>query len=162
MNSPNDALVYGLAVSKQTLDAFIADFKGADWLHRVAPKANCAAWIVGHLVLTERRALTIGGVKDLPALPQGFEQRFARDETAPSASDFGDTSILVPLFDRFRSMTIEHVRGMTVAQLNQPLEKPNPRFGTVGEFIGYMAMHVSMHAGQISFIRRSLGRAPIV
>jgi uncharacterized damage-inducible protein DinB len=59
-------------------------------------------------------------------------------------------------------MTIDYIRRATPEQLNKPLEKPNPRFGTVGEFAAFMAMHVTMHAGQITIIRRALGRPPIM
>ncbi|HSV14436.1 MAG TPA: DinB family protein [Tepidisphaeraceae bacterium] len=162
MNTPADVIAYSLALSRQMLGTFTADLNGADWLARSAQKANCAAWIIGHLVMTERRALTFAGVTDLPPLPAGFEQRFARDEHAAAAGDFGDTSILVPLFDQHRAMTIDYVKRATPEQLNKPLEKPTPRFGTVGEFAAFMAMHTMMHAGQITFIRRSLGRPPIV
>jgi hypothetical protein len=162
MNTATEALAYSLNASKQMLDTHTADLKGDDWLHRICPKANCAAWIVGHLVLVERRVLTFAGVKDLPPLPEGFEKRFARDETAPGASDFGDTSVLVSLFDQHRSMTIDQVRRATPELLSKPLEKPNPRFGTVGEFIAFISLHVTMHAGQITYIRRSLGRPPII
>ena len=81
MNNAIDAVVFSLSASQRMLDFFTADLKGPDWLHRPCPKANCAAWIVGHLVMAERRVLTNFGVADLPALPDGFEKRFARDET---------------------------------------------------------------------------------
>ena len=35
-------------------------------------------------------------------------------------------------------------------------------FATLGEMLNFMALHAAMHAGQITIIRRSLGRPPIV
>ena len=162
MNTAGDAIAYAINMSRLMLNTFTADLKGDDWLHRPTPKANCAAWTVGHIILADRRALTLLGVQDLPPLPEGFEKRFARDETAPGANDFGDTAILTPLFDRHRQLLTEAAQRATPELLDKPLEKPNPRFKTVGEFAAFMALHTTMHAGQISIIRRSLGRPPIV
>lgn len=162
MNTPGETIAYAILASRKMLDLYTSDIAGSDWLHRTSPKANCAAWTVGHLVLSARRALTLLGATDLPLLPEGFEKRFARDEFAPGAADFGDTSILVPLFDRHHEQLADTLRRSSPELLNKPLEKPNPRFGTVGEFAGYMALHAAMHAGQITLIRRSLGRPPLV
>jgi hypothetical protein len=162
MQTAGQTIAYALRASRQQLDMFTADLKGSDWLHRPSPKANCAAWIVGHLILADRRPMGLLGASDLPTLPEGFEKRFARDETAPGAADFGDTSILVPLFDRQRERFIDAVTRADESLLNKPVEKPTPRYGTVGELAAYMALHASMHAGQITLIRRSLGRPPIV
>jgi hypothetical protein len=151
-----------LSASKLMVDMHTADLRGSDWLHRATPMANCAAWTVGHLVIADRRVLTLLGVTDLPELPEGFEKRFARDETAPRASDFGDTSVLVPLFDKHRELMIATLKRTSPELLNKPLEKPTARFSTVGEFAAFMALHSSMHAGQITIIRRSLGRPALV
>jgi hypothetical protein len=35
-------------------------------------------------------------------------------------------------------------------------------FKTPGQLAHFMAIHTTMHAGQISMIRRSLGRPPVI
>ena len=162
METAGEGIAYAVTAARKMLDLYTTDLTGGDWLHRPSPKANCAAWIVGHLVLSSRRALTLLGASDLPPLPDGFEKRFARDETAPGAGDFGDTSVLVPLLDRHHDLLAETLRRTGADVLNKPLEKPNPCFGTVGEFASYMALHAAMHGGQITLIHRSLGRPPLV
>ena len=158
----NDAIAHNLTAAGALLERFTADLTPKDYLHRPCAGGNCAAWIVGHLVLTERSALGRFNVTDLPALPEGFEKRFARDEEAPRAQDYGDVTQLVPLFKRHRAMLIEAVKRATPAQLGERLEKPHPMFATVGERANFMAVHVTMHAGQISIIRRTLGRPPLI
>ena len=158
----NDSIVYLLTTSKGMLLSFTKDFSPADWLHRPCPKANCAAWLIGHLTLTERRALQRVGLTDLPALPPGFETRFARDETAPHASEFADASLLPRLFEHHRDLLIDAVSKLPPQAFDQLLENPSPRFKTLGEMLNFMALHVIMHTGQISTIRRSLGRPPLV
>jgi hypothetical protein len=161
--TPNDAIAKALATSHALLKRYTADLTAQDYLHRPSPTANCAAWTIGHLVLTERRCLGTFGVTDLPPLPDGFDKMFSRDEGCPQASTFGDVSVLMPLFDRHRERLIDAVRRATPQQLDKPLETPRPpMFVNAGEQALFMATHVAMHAGQITLIRRSLGRPPLV
>jgi hypothetical protein len=162
MSTPNDLIAHTLKTSGGLLSRFCEDLKPEEYLHRPCGDANCAAWIVGHLVMSERSVLGRVGVTDLPPLPEGFEKRFARDETAPKAADYGDVTVLLPLFNRHRELLIETIKRAPAALLDKPLEKPHPLFATVGEMVNFMGGHVAMHAGQITYIRRSLGRPPIV
>ena len=163
MSPLNDAVVNSLLVSQRLLNRYCGDLNPQEWLHRPCAGGNTAAWIVGHLVLTDRLALGRVGVTQLPPLPDGFEQRFARDEAAPKASEYGDVTLLLPLFNRHREMLIETVTGAGPDVLKRLLEKPHPLYGShVWEAVAFMGSHTSMHAGQITIIRRSLGRPPIV
>jgi hypothetical protein len=157
-----DVLAHSLSRSGMMVGRFCEDLSPAEYLHRPCAGGNCVAWILGHLVLTERMALGRVGVTELPALPEGFEKRFARDESAPKAAEYGDVGVLLPLFNRHREMLVERVGGMTVEALDQPLPKPHPMFGTIAEAVNFMGIHVSVHAGQVTIIRRSLGRPPII
>ena len=161
MKTINDALVYGIKSSKDMVDALTADLKGSEWNQRAVPDSNCPAWLIGHLILTDRRALALAGVTDLPELPAGFEARFGREGGAPQAAGFGEASILMPLFDKQRDLLMNAIATLPASQFDQPLPKPHPRFKTLGEFFLFMGAHVMMHAGQISTVRRSLGRPPL-
>jgi hypothetical protein len=162
MPNTNDILVHSLTASHALLRRYAEDLTPQEYLFRATPKANCVAWIIGHLILSDRRVLGLIGATDLPALPDGFEKRFARDETAPGASDFGDVKILMPLFDQHRTRLIAAAKSASPEQLEKPLEKAHPLFKNVWEQVNFMAQHSTMHAGQITMIRRVLGRAPLV
>jgi hypothetical protein len=162
MTTANDVIAHSLTLSGAMLHRYVDDLSPQEMLHRPTPEANCTAWLIGHLILTERGALGRLGVSDLPALPDGFEKQFSRDEGCPQASEFGDVSRLMGLFDQHRNRTIEAARRAAPDQLDKPLEKPHPMFKTAGEFANFAAAHAMMHAGQITIIRRSLGRPPIV
>jgi hypothetical protein len=162
MPTANDILVHNLTVSQKLLQRYAADLAASEYLHRPTPKANCAAWLIGHLILTERRALNLYGVSDLPPVPDGFDKRFSRDEGCPQASEFGDVMALLPLLDQHRSRLIEAVKHAPPALLDKPMEKPHPMFGSLGEFTSFVSHHVMLHVGQITIIRRSLGRPPLV
>jgi hypothetical protein len=164
MSALNDAIVHSLTTAQKLLNRYCEDLKPEEYLHRPCSGGNATAWLIGHIVMTERSALARAGVTDLPPLPEGFEKRFSRDEAAPKASDFGDVTILLPLFNRHRDLLIEAVREMSPAALEKPLDKPHPLYGSrTWEAINFAAgAHVAMHAGQITIIRRSLGKPPIV
>jgi len=109
----------------------------------------------------DRRALGLAGFTDLPELPAGFETKFGRDANAPHAQTFGDSTSLVPMFDRHRELLMTAIANLPESKFDETLPNPNPRFKTYGEFFAFMAYHVIVHCGQISTIRRSLGRPPL-
>jgi hypothetical protein len=163
MTTANDYITQLLTASQRMLHRYVDDLSPQEYLHRATPQSNCTAWIIGHLTLSDRGALKQLGVSDLPALPEGFEQRIVRDAAAAAkANDFGDVQALLPLFDQHRALLIEAVKRASASDLERPLAKPNPMFGTVGQLAAFMALHAGVHAGQITMIRRSLGRAVIV
>ena len=158
----NECVAFALSSSQALLKFYVKDFSPADYVRRPIPQSNCAAWIIGHLTLTDRRALERTHATDLPQLPDDFQTRFGQGEGAPHAADFGDTSILVPLFDAYRNRLIGRARQLSAEELNQPIGFQHPRFKTVGEMLIFMGVHTSMHSGQITTIRRSLGRPPLI
>jgi hypothetical protein len=162
MPTPNELIVHSLTVSHVVLQRYTADLTPDEYLHRPAPKANCAAWLIGHLTLTERNALKALGA-ELPQLPPDFERRFSQAEGCPTAEEFGDVTGLMALFNEHRTRLMDAVRKATPQQLDKPLEKPRPPiFTTAGDFANFVAVHSAMHAGQITIIRRSLGRPPLM
>jgi uncharacterized damage-inducible protein DinB len=161
LSTPNDVIAHALTCTHLMVNRFTADLQPAEYLHRPTPTANCAAWTIGHLALSDRHCLKQLGA-ELPPLPEGFDKRFSRDEGCPQAGDFGDVAQIMPVFNEHRTRLIEAVKHAPPEQFDKPLEKPRPMFKTLGEFITFMAAHTAMHVGQITIIRRSLGRPPIV
>lgn len=162
MNSPADAMAHAIRTASNAFLFFSNDISGTDWTHRVCKDASCAAWITGHLVLSARQMMKVMGIEPAPALPEGFEKRFGQKEDAPKANDFGDVSILRDLFKATHEHFAAGVAKLTPQKLSEKLEKPSPMFGTVGELAAFAPIHMAMHMGQISTIRRSLGRPPLV
>jgi hypothetical protein len=161
MNTVTDALVYSLETSKMMLNRFTEDLNPKEYLHRPCPKANCAAWTIGHLILTER-AFGKHVAATYPALPDGFDHRFSRDEGAPQAAEFGDVAILRPLFNSHREATIAAVKTTPPPRFAEPIQTTRAPFKTVGETMEFLCLHEIMHVGQLTIIRRSLGRPPLI
>ena len=161
MPTANETIAFALTTAQSLLKRYVADLTPDEYLHRPAPKANCTAWLIGHLTLSDRAVLKRLGAP-LPELPEGFEHRFSRDEGCPQAAEFGDVSKLMSLFDEHRSRLVATIRAAPPELLDKPLDKPHPMFSNVGEVATFIALHGAMHAGQITIIRRSLGRPPII
>ena len=162
MNQANEALALGINHATAVVMRYTEDLKGDEWTHRPCASANCAAWTLGHLIIAARGMMTRAGATDLPPLPDGFEKRFGRGEDAPKANDFGDTNILRPLFkdthDRFAAMA----RELSQEQLDKVINADHPFFKNVGTMFAFAPVHIGTHAGQITIMRRSLGRPPLM
>lgn len=157
---------HALRTSLKMLEMFCKDISPDDMLHRAVAGANCAAWTLGHLTLSARSmAKRLGAPESaMPTLPEGFERRYVRSDNAPQACDFGDTSVLLPVLRENTELLAITIEKLTDEQINTPLPEnmANPMFQTLGELAAFAAVHNASHAGQISTIRRSLGRPPIV
>ena len=160
MSMVNDLLVLGIMNTQALLKRYLADFSPQEYVHRPAPNANCAAWTVGHLAMSDRHILKLFGAP-LPEIPAGFDKRFSRDEGCPQAEDFGDVSAVVPVFDQHCERLAAVAKSATPEQLGRKMDKPIGFATTFGEVLSFVAIHTSMHAGQIVMIRRSLGRPPL-
>ena len=161
MKTANDAIVFALQSSSMMIQRFCEDLSQSEYLHRPFAGTNCAAWIVGHLTVSDCNVHKSLEVQP-PVLPEGFTERFSREGSAPQASDFGDVTKLVPLFSEVRGSLIRAAQSASTELLQKALPKPFAMCNTVGEMMVFMAAHSSRHAGQIPLIRRSLGRPPLV
>jgi uncharacterized damage-inducible protein DinB len=161
-SSPKDAIAYALRTSKALFHRYLDDLKPQEFEHQPCPGGNSAAWIVGHLIRTDRRSLGWLGATDLPAVPDGFEERFTPSRaSATQQKGYGDSRELVALFDAHRDRLIEAVLAADESKLREPPAMQSPLFTDRGEALLFMALHTAMHLGQVSTIRRSLGYPPI-
>lgn len=156
-------LASGLTTSLRVIEPFVRDLTPAEYLHRPVPRANCAAWVLGHLILVHRSAIqAVDPSVALPVLPEGFEARCSQKSPAPEAAEFGDTAVLMPLLRQQVDLLVAATLKLTEADLNRPIANPTPMFGKLGEMLAFMPIHTGIHTGQITVARRSLGRPPIV
>jgi uncharacterized damage-inducible protein DinB len=160
--SPKEAIAYALRTSKALFHRYLDDLKPQEFEHQPCPGGNSAAWIVGHLVRTDRRSLGWLGATELPAVPDGFEERFSPTRTAASEQKgYDDAKELVALFDAHRDRLIAAVLAADESKFPEPPPMQSPLFADRGEALLFMALHTAMHLGQVSTIRRSLGYPPV-
>ena len=161
--TPQEAIAYSLRTSKLMFHRFIDDLKPEEFLHRPCLGANCAAWIVGHLTRTDRGQLKAFGASQLPEVSEAFVEQFAATRMAATGTtaEFGPPQELVHLFDLHRDLLIEQTIQMPTQQLTKAAPWASPLFGDWSEALLFMGLHTAMHMGQLSMIRRSLGRPPV-
>jgi hypothetical protein len=139
------------------------DLTAEEFRHQPVAGANSAAWVVGHLALTARRTAERLGATELPALPEGFAERFSTTkQPAGAQADLGGKEELLSLLDACVDKIIAALPAAPGELLDGPPTIPNRFAATFGEGLLFGALHFAMHAGQLSTIRRSLGKPPQV
>lgn len=161
---PQEAIAYSLRTSQKLFHRYLDDLRPEEFQHRPCLGANNALWIVGHLTAVDRAQLERLGVSELPALPEGFADRFTTTKAAATGTtaDLGNPDELVKHFDEHRDLLIKTVEKAPTEALLQNVPTPSPLFADRGESLLFISMHTAMHLGQLTTIRRSLGRPPIL
>ncbi|MBX9581582.1 MAG: DinB family protein [Gemmataceae bacterium] len=163
--TPNDVIAASFRIAKGMLHRFADDLSAADFRHAPVPGANSAGWIVAHLALTFRRVAEKVGATDLPAVPDGLPEMAKTTGLAAAGEppDFGPPADLLRFFDACADAATAAVRNVPPDQLAGPMPFKVPFAGNLAEgllFVG--GLHMTMHVGQLTLIRRSLGKPPVV
>ena len=160
--SPNDLFVAGYRIGRDLLHRMVDDLREEEFRHQPVSGANSAAWIIGHLALTARRTAERLGATGLPEVSEEFAARFnTTKKPAEAQKELGTKAELLALFDASVEKLIEAVGAVATDALDRP-QTATPFATNSGETILFGAMHVTMHCGQLSTIRRSLGKPPVV
>jgi hypothetical protein len=160
--TPTDLAAGGYRMAKLLIQRMTADLAPDEFRHQPVPGANSAAWVIGHLAVTLRRTAERLGATDLPPAPANAALFATTKQPAGAQADLGDPAELVRLFDACADRVIEAVEAVPPAAMDGPPQVPGPFATTHGEAILFGALHVAMHSGQLSTIRRSLGKPPVV
>jgi len=160
--SPNPLLAHAYTTARKLVHLMVDDLTEDEWLHQPVPGSNCAAWIVGHLTLITRGALLRNRVHGLPDFPADLKAKVtATSQIAGEQLGFGDTKELLALFDAHIEAYTSWVGSVTEEALAKEPGTKVPFSTTLAEAIQFGAMHIAMHTGQLTIIRRSLGKPPL-
>ena len=159
----NELLAAGYRMGRQMVHMMCADLTEEEFRHQPVPGANSPAWIVGHLAVTARRTAERLGATDLPVLAEEYGGRFGvTRKPAGEQADLGTKAELLALFDACVEKAMAAVRGLPADALDGPPPNRGPFATTYGEAVLFGSLHVTMHCGQLSTVRRSLGKPPVV
>ena len=161
--TPNDVLAAGYRMSAALVHRMVDDLTPAEFERQPVPGANCASWVIGHLALTLRNGLRRMGVTDVPAVPEGVIAKLqTTKQPAGEQCGYGDPRALVALFDTYVERFAALVRTLPAEVLAGEPAVKGPFATNQAEAIQFGALHIAMHTGQLSTIRRSLGKPPVV
>lgn len=159
----SEMIAGGYRMGRQMVHMMCDDMSDAEFRHQPVPGANSPAWVVGHLAVVARRAAERLGATDLPVLTEEFVGRFSTTKKpAGEQIDLGGKAELLALLDRCTEKLIEAVQKLPADALTAPPANRGPFATNYGEAVLFGALHVTMHCGQLSTIRRSLGKPPVV
>jgi hypothetical protein len=159
--TPNDLIAAGYRMAAQLIRRMTSDLTAEQWLHQPLPGTNSAAWIVGHLALTMHGTLKRLGVADPPAFPDGLAEKLKiTGQPAGKQEDLGDPRELLRLFDACVERLMQAVRTVPPEVLTTPADGRPPFANTRGEAMVFGSLHLALHCGQLSTIRRRLGKPP--
>src|SRR5262245_24458536 len=146
------------------LKNLLADLSDADLLDRPAPAANHIAWQLGHLIAAEARLVSMITGNPPAELPAGFAEKHAK-EAAPvnEPAAFQTKAAYLELFDRVRESTLTTLDAYPDADLDKPnTGRLGKFFPTMGAMWMLAATHPTQHMGQVSVVRRMLGKPILV
>jgi len=159
----NPLLAHAYTTARKLVHMMVDDLTADEWLHQPVPGANCAAWIVGHLTLITRGALLRNRVHGLPDFPADRKAKVtATNQLAGEQVGFGEPKELLALFDAHIEAYVTWLGSVTDEALAAETATRVPFSTTLAEAIQFGALHIAMHTGQLTTIRRSLGKPPTV
>lgn len=156
-----DAIRTALKGTQNHLQMYVSDLSDADFLVRPVPNANHVAWQLGHLINAEcdlvHKAIPGGAGMERPA---GFKEQYTKDTAAADPpKGFANKAELMALFNRAREATLASLEKMSDTDLDRPTEGQMAKFApTLGAMMLLQSNHTLMHGGQITVLRRKLGK----
>jgi uncharacterized damage-inducible protein DinB len=158
-----DLIASGYRIGKNFVHNFCRDLTPEEFHFQPVPGANSAAWIVGHLAHTLMQTAKRLGVVIDAAGDEEFLIGFKETRHAAGVQhNLGIQAELLALFDRYIDKVIETVPLLTNEILLAPASNAPAFVSNRGEMLLLGAMHITLHVGQLSTIRRSLGKPPLL
>ena len=131
----------------------------ADLLVRPVEGANCIAWQLGHLIVSEHAIAESVRKGEMPKLPDGFREAYSKETSKGDLAHPLSKGEYLRLMDEQRAGTLKILDAVGDAGLDQPgPENFRSMFPTVADVLSLLINHEVMHAGQYSVVRRKLGK----
>ena len=155
----NDLIASGYRMAAASIHRMVADFTPAEFQHQPCPGAHSAAWIIGYLAMTLRRtAEQLDAAQLLPITPDLVTKLTQTGKPAGDQADRADPAELLKRFAACVDKVIEAVQTLPAEKLADPSPPAGAFSMNLAEALLLGSLDVVMHAGQLSTIRRSLGK----
>ena len=144
--------------SGYSLKVNLEDISHEDSLFAPERGGNCINWIVGHILNSRNRLFGFVGLDQV--WDASHAEVYGRGTVPLTSSDKAiPLDTLVQVFDASQERLIAHLKAMSADALNAALPEPHKLFGkTVETAVAFSAFHELYHVGQVSLLRRALGR----
>lgn len=160
-----DIILDQLQWTRQTTLGTFAEFNIGQRLFQPAPGVNHPLWLLGHIAASEDH-LILGYCQGRSLLPPECGKLFGMKSTPlsdPAAYPSGED--LLETLARVHQAAMDYVRAASDAELALPPvgfdkmpDRAKELFPTRLRSAWFHANHEAMHSGQLSYIRRLLGK----
>lgn len=128
-------------------------------MRRPGDQSNPLLWLAGHVTHFRSRLVTLLGV------PREFPWGNVFDTGAKvgPAELYPEPDALIEMWDDLTAVLMERLGVLTEADLAAPPTARVPSTdATLRGAIGYFSLHEAYHVGQMGYVRKWLGRSPII
>jgi len=130
-------------------------------LHAPFPGANHALWIMGHLATTDDMFLGKLMPREPKLLAKWGELFGMGSKPVGDAAAYPSFDEIRAAFRNMREELMGWLKSQDDAAMARPLPEGLEMFApNLATFMGNLAAHESLHAGQLTVIRKHLGLAP--
>jgi hypothetical protein len=147
------------------LRQFIDDLNEADWFWTPPEFTTHIAWQVAHIAASQY-GLCLFRVRgrteaDESLIPQTFWDGFkVGSKPVDGAENNPPLATILGVLDNVYAQVLAELAAKTDDEVDVPLNQPHPAFSTVMGAIEYSPMHEMIHVGQITLLRRLMGKPP--
>ena len=158
-----DAIKLSIDSAKFVTLEYLANLSDEDMLQRPHPECNHIKWQMGHLISSEHQMIDAVCPGSMPALPEGFAERYTKETATSDQPDaFDSKADLRKLLEDQREATLAALATLSDEDLSKPAPEAMQGYApTVADVFSLQGGHWMMHAGQWAIIRRQLGRPPL-
>lgn len=148
-----------LQVNHELFADALRDLSEHDLIRRPVPGANHAKWQLGHLIASDHNSLMAIGTR-VPELPARFVERHSKVAAGvDDPAQFESIDRYLELMARQHAAALARLDELSDADLDQPgPESTREYMPTVASVFMMIGLHWMMHYGQITVLRRLLGK----
>ena len=127
----------------------------AELWRRTTEHNNPLLWVVGHVVQTRADAMKLFGA----AFDTGWGTLFTRGAALQDPSRYPALAAIVETRANVTTAWLDALASLSAERLASAAAGPQlPNAKTVADQVGFFAMHEAYHVGQLSYIRKALGK----
>jgi hypothetical protein len=158
-----DLIASGYRRAADLIHRLVADFTAAELQHRPCPRAPTAAWIMGYLTRTlQSTAEQLDAAPLLPITPELVSKLTQTNKAAGDPADRAEPAELRKRFYACLEQVIKAVQTLPTEKLADPSPPAGEYTMNLAEALLLVSLDLVLHAGELSSIRRSLGKPGVV
>lgn len=146
--------------------SLLSDLEESDWFAQPGEGISHIAWQAGHIAMSQYGLALFrqrGRAEvDLDLMPSSFRKKYSRGTTPnPDPSKNASPADILETLDKVFAQVKQEVPGFQLDHWNKPVDPPFAAFPNCFGALLFAADHEMIHAGQIGFIRRLIGKQPL-